>query len=66
MRRFPWITATLAVLFAAASLAPARALEYERTRVATGEVWRLLSGQLVHWTPRMAAFDLGGALVQGG
>jgi hypothetical protein len=54
-RRFPWITLGLGVLFAAASFAPADALEYERT----GEVWRLLTGQLVHWTPRMAAFDVG-------
>lgn len=54
-RRFPWIPLGLGLLFAAASFAPADALEYERT----GEVWRLLTGQLVHWTPRMAAFDIG-------
>ncbi|HEV7786583.1 MAG TPA: rhomboid family intramembrane serine protease [Thermoanaerobaculia bacterium] len=27
--------------------------------MAAGEVWRLLTGQLVHWTPRMATFDAG-------
>lgn len=59
LSRLPWITATLATLFATAWLSPADALEYDRTRVAAGEVWRLLTGQLVHWTPRMAAFDLG-------
>ena len=57
--RFPWMTAALVALCAAASLVPAAALEYDRARVATGEVWRLLTGQLVHWTPRMAIFDLG-------
>jgi len=59
MKRFPWITAALAALCAAAALLPAAALEYDRSRVAAGELWRLLTGQLIHWTPRMAAFDLG-------
>jgi rhomboid family GlyGly-CTERM serine protease len=49
----------LAALFATAWFFPAEALEYDRARVASGEVWRLLTGQLVHWTPRMAAFDVG-------
>lgn len=59
MKRFPWITLALVALAAAASLVPAEALEYDRARVAAGEVWRLLSGQMVHWTARMAACDLG-------
>jgi rhomboid family GlyGly-CTERM serine protease len=59
MKRFPWITLALVALSAAAALVPAEALEYDRARVAAGEVWRLLSGQMVHWTARMAAFDLG-------
>jgi hypothetical protein len=57
--RLPWITTAVAVLFAAAGFAPVQALEYDRSRVAAGELWRLLTGQLVHWTPRMAAFDVG-------
>jgi rhomboid family GlyGly-CTERM serine protease len=57
--RFPWITAALAGLFATGWLLPSDVLEYDRTRVAAGEVWRLLTGQLVHWTPRMAALDIG-------
>ncbi|HEX3552905.1 MAG TPA: rhomboid family intramembrane serine protease [Thermoanaerobaculia bacterium] len=57
--RFPWMIVALAALCMAASLVPAAALEYDRDRVATGEVWRLLTGQLVHWTARMALFDLG-------
>ena len=59
MKRFPWITAALAALTAMAALVPADALEYDRSRVAAGEVWRLLTGQMVHWTARMAIFDLG-------
>ncbi|HEV7509954.1 MAG TPA: rhomboid family intramembrane serine protease [Thermoanaerobaculia bacterium] len=59
MKRFPWITVALAALCATAWFFPADALEYDRTRVAADEVWRLLTGQLVHWTPRMAAFDVG-------
>jgi hypothetical protein len=59
LRRFPWITAMLAAFFAAASFASADALEYDRARLAAGGVWRLLTGQLVHWTPRMAALDIG-------
>ena len=59
MKRFPWITTALAALTAAAWCLPAEALEDDRTRVAAGEVWRLLTGQLVHWTPRMAALDVG-------
>jgi len=58
-RYFPWLTTALAAICAAASLVPAETLEYDRNRVAAGEVWRLVSGQLVHWTPRMAALDLG-------
>lgn len=49
----------LAALCAAAALVPAAVLEYDRMRVGEGEAWRLLTGQLVHWTARMAAFDLG-------
>jgi len=57
--RLPWVAATLVALCAAASLVPATALEYDRAQVEAGEVWRLLTGQMIHWTPRMALFDLG-------
>jgi hypothetical protein len=42
-------------LVAVCSVADGTALQYERSR----EFWRLLTGQMVHWTPRMAFFDLG-------
>lgn len=54
MKRFPWLSLALVALCAAASFSGA-ALQYERG----GEVWRLLTGQMIHWTPRMAFFDLG-------
>jgi len=63
--RFPWITATLASLFPAAWLLPSDDLEYDRARMAAGEVWRLVTGQLVHWTPRMAALDVGMVIALG-
>lgn len=52
MKRFPWMTVTLVAL---CSVLNGDALQYERS----GEAWRLLTGQMVHWTPRMAFFDLG-------
>jgi rhomboid family GlyGly-CTERM serine protease len=33
-------------------------LQYDRARVAEGEVWRFVTGQMVHWTARMAVADL--------
>lgn len=54
MKRLPWLSLALVALCAAASFSGA-ALQYERG----GEIWRLLTGQMVHWTPRMAFFDLG-------
>lgn len=59
--RLPWLTLGLVALCAAASLVPAgaEALQYDRARVAAGEVWLLLTGQMVHWSARMTAADLG-------
>ena len=52
-------TAALAAVALAASLAPGEGLEFVRERVGAGQSWRLLTCQLVHYTPRMAAWDLG-------
>jgi rhomboid family GlyGly-CTERM serine protease len=51
----------------AASLAPGmpKVLEYDRSLVASGELWRLLTGQLVHWGLPMAVTDLGMLLLLG-
>jgi hypothetical protein len=51
------LVATAALLGASEDLA--RDLQYDRGLVASGEVWRLATGQLVAWTPRMAVADLG-------
>ena len=56
----PLMVSGLVVL---AFAAPATSLEYHRQRVAAGEGWRLLTGQLVHWSAPMMATDLGVLLV---
>jgi len=65
--RFPWVTAGLVAACATASSFPAGGdlLQYDRARVAGGEVWRLLTGQMVHWTARMAVADLAVLLALG-
>jgi rhomboid family GlyGly-CTERM serine protease len=40
-------------------------LEYDRDAVNGGQIWRLLTGQLVHWTARMTLIDLGVILLLG-
>jgi len=59
--RFPWASAALAALCLAAAWVPGggEALQYDRARVAQGQLWLLLSGQLAHWSARMAWMDLG-------
>jgi rhomboid family GlyGly-CTERM serine protease len=60
MRR-PWISAALAAAGLAVAWIPggAEALQYDRIRVEDGALWLLLTGQLAHWTARMALLDLG-------
>jgi len=43
----------------------AEALEFDRRLVQGGQIWRPLSGQLVHWTARMTLVDLGVILLLG-
>lgn len=65
--RLPWVT--LAVVSAASAVAvisgAGELLQYERASAESGEYWRLLSGQLAHWTPRMATADLLVLLIAG-
>ena len=65
LRGFPWLTVVVVGASIAAEAGPAERLQYSRLAVSDGEIWRLLTGQLVHWTPRMAATDLGVLLVCG-
>lgn len=58
---FPWIVLALVAASLLASLLPGRAafLQYDRGAVSAGQPWRLITGQLVHWSPRMTFVDLG-------
>jgi len=58
--RRPWVTLALlgAGLLATAVPGGGEALQYDRERVAAGEVGRLITGSFTHWTARMALWDL--------
>lgn len=50
----PWIT--LAVV--AATIVMPSALEYDRAAILRGEVWRLVTGHLTHWSPDHLLWDV--------
>lgn len=56
----PWCTLLFVACAVAVELSPrgTHALGFERASIARGEVWRLLSGHLVHGEPRLALLDL--------
>lgn len=62
MNRFPLITLALLVTSLFASLSPlaTEVLIYDRPAIAHGEIWRLLSGHLVHLSPSHLVADLVG------
>lgn len=59
----PGLVAVAAIVSLAPALPPA--LEYDRAQVIAGEIWRPLTAQVVHWSARMTAADLGTILVLG-
>ena len=65
--RIPWLTAGFVAVAAAASVWPdgVTALGYQREAAEAGELWRALTGQLVHGSPIMAVVDLGAVLFCG-
>jgi rhomboid family GlyGly-CTERM serine protease len=67
LRRFPWVTVGTVAACALASSLPGggELLQYDRARVADGELWRLLTGQTVHWSVQMTLMDLGALLLLG-
>jgi rhomboid family GlyGly-CTERM serine protease len=81
-RRFPfaglvefvercWVTLLLAAVVVGLTVVPSAAgvMQFEREGVAAGEVWRIVSGHLVHWNLEhfvwdLAAFALLGAICE--
>jgi rhomboid family GlyGly-CTERM serine protease len=55
----PWLTATVAICAAAIFAIPgaAAALEYDRTALARGELWRAATGHLAHFDASHLAWD---------
>ena len=55
-----WVSAPLAVLAAWLYLAPELTLwlEYDRTAIAAGELWRLVTGHWTHWSGEHLFWDL--------
>jgi rhomboid family GlyGly-CTERM serine protease len=66
-RGWPWIILGIVAIASVVALVPGveGALEFDRSAIRAGEAWRLLTGQIVHWTPRMAVADLGVLLAVG-
>jgi len=67
----PWVSTSLSALALALWLIPGanELLQFERTAIAAGEFWRLVTGHLTHWTTShvgwdLAAFALLGTLVE--
>jgi rhomboid family GlyGly-CTERM serine protease len=68
--RFPWCTLAVASAGLLVSFGPgaselSASLRLDRAAVLHGELWRLLSGHLVHGWPRLAVFDLGAIMILG-
>jgi rhomboid family GlyGly-CTERM serine protease len=67
-RGLPWVTLVLVLAGSALAVAPdgiTELLQHERSGAASGELWRPVTGQLVHWSGRMALLDLGALLILG-
>lgn len=66
-RPLPWLTLILVTgsLLVPALPGSAGALEYRREAVAAGELWRLATGHLAHWTPAQAGWSAAAFAVLG-
>src|SRR6185369_14778446 len=67
IRRLPWRSLSLAAVALATAAFPRdlSLLAYERSRVASGEVWRLLTAHLVHVGSQHLVWDVLPLLVMG-
>lgn len=64
--RLPWLACSIAILATALwfALGPVpHALVYDRVAIADGELWRLVTGHLVHCDARHALSDIGALLL---
>lgn len=64
----PWLSAVMAMLAAGlwAALGPAAPeLVFDRSAIAAGEIWRLVTGHLVHGDARHAMWDIGALAIIG-
>jgi rhomboid family GlyGly-CTERM serine protease len=57
MRGLPWLTLTLGTLVVA-SVPFATSLDYDRTAILHGQLWRIVTGHFVHWSPAHLRWDL--------
>lgn len=67
LRRVPGVVACFVAASVAAGAIPGLAdeFEYDRAAMSRGQIWRAVTGQLVHWSFGMAALDLGVIAVAG-
>ncbi|MCH6257045.1 rhombosortase [Puniceicoccaceae bacterium K14] len=60
MKKLPYFTLGLAGLSTLIQIFPAfqHLFQWDRTAIAEGEIWRIVTGHLSHWTPSHFAWDL--------
>ena len=65
--RLPWFIPGVIGLSLCLSFLPgwAEFLQYDRAGAGSGQFWRPITGQLVHWSPRMTLLDLGVLAISG-
>jgi len=65
--RFPWITFSLSALTLAVWWIPAarELLQFDRTDLASGALWRTVTGHFTHWTSSHLAWDLAAFVLLG-
>ena len=60
-KRLPWICGVFGVAACLLALVPetlVHALQYDRERILSGEVWRLFTGHFVHWNASHLIWDV--------
>ena len=67
LHRVPWLTLALGLSAVLLYAWPGACtlLEYERSALVGGELWRCLSAHLCHWSSRHLTYDVGAFLILG-